>query len=342
MRILLGMSGGLDSTYAAVRLREQGHEVCGAVIRMHEYTDLSAARLAAREAGVDIVELDCTDAFHREIEAGFAAEYLAGRTPNPCVDCNAAVKLRALADHAVGCGFDAIATGHYARVERLDNGRYAICRAADPKKDQSYVLWKLPQDILSILMLPLGDVSKSEVRSGARVIGLSQHDAEESQEICFIPDNDYASFIEKNYAVSAPGDFVDREGRVLGRHKGILHYTIGQRRGLGIACGERIFVSDIDAASARITLSSDDALYRSRIRVDELVFSGDLPRESGEGEYMVKLRYLAPPIRALVRFGAGEATVELETPARAPTPGQSAVFYRDGGICFGGKIRLCE
>lgn len=342
MKVLLGMSGGLDSTFAATRLRSEGHEVTGAVIRMHEYTDVAAARLAAREVGIDIVELDCRDRFKREVEALFASEYLAGRTPNPCVDCNAAVKFRALADYAREAGFDRIATGHYANITKTESERFAVSRSADPSKDQSYVLWKLPQDILSILDFPLGDTNKNNVRCEARTLGLSQSEAEESQEICFIPDNNYAAYIEEHYAASPVGDFVDPEGKRLGAHKGILHYTIGQRKGLGIALGERVFVSDIDAATARITLAPESRLFRTRVFLRELVFSGDEPRTSGEGEYFVKLRYLAPPVRAKVTFGEDSAVVELLAPARAPTPGQSAVFYRDDVVCFGGKILSCE
>lgn len=339
MRVLLGMSGGLDSTYAAIKLREKGHEVEGALLLMHDYTDIESARESADSVGIPLRIIDCRELFQHKVISQFANEYLKGRTPNPCVICNDYVKFAVLYETAKKEGFDRIATGHYAGIIQK-NGRYALLRGKDEKKDQSYMLWRLRQDILSSLELPLYDLYKSDIKERSKGMNLSAADRDESQEICFIPDNDYASYIEKNYKSSPQGDFVDINGNTLGRHKGILHYTVGQRKGLGIALGERAFVKRIDSESNKIVISrqSESDMGESEFEICDLVFSGLEERTEGSVELLVKVRYLAPPVKAKVTFKRDGAKVELSE-KRVVTPGQSAVFYDGEVVMFGAFIK---
>ena len=338
MRILLGMSGGVDSAYTAKLLIEKGHSVEGAVLKMHGFTDVSSAQRCADALGIPLHVIDCTREFHERVVENFASEYLSGRTPNPCVICNSEVKLRVLYDFAIENGFDKIATGHYARVIK-NNERFCIAPAKDKRKDQSYVLWRLPQEILAYLTLPLSDVEKTDVQSESRADGLPSADAKESQEICFIPDNDYAGYIERNFQSSPEGDFVDVNGKVLGRHKGIIHYTVGQRKGLGISLGKRMFVCKINPDDNTVVLSDEVKHTTDEIYVDGLVFSGMAPAEDGEVSLTAKFRYLSPRVEVRVKFlGNGTAKVSAQEGARSVTPGQSAVFYDENGIAFGGII----
>ena len=338
MKILVGMSGGLDSTYAALKLINEGHDVSGAVAVMHGHTEIEGAREAARALGISLYELDATDMFD-VVKENFVSEYSRGRTPNPCIICNPLVKFRVLADFAKANGFDRIATGHYAKVVlRSDNGveRYTLARARDSRKDQTYMLHRLPQDILSMLVLPLGDEIKTEVREKAREAGLKAAEQKDSQEICFIPDGDYASYIEDIKGPFSEGNFVLEDGTVIGRHKGLIRYTVGQRKGLGVSYGERIFVSRIDAVKNEIVLSTEGS-FTDRVTVSDIVFSGISQPEKDESlRVEVKLRYLAKPVWATAVFlGDGRAELLLDTPEKAVTPGQSAVMY-DGDVLLAG------
>lgn len=333
------MSGGLDSTYAALKLIDAGHEVEGAVVVMHDHTELQAAREAADSLGIKLHELDATDKF-AAVKENFIDEYSRGRTPNPCIVCNPWVKFRVLADFALANGFDKIATGHYAKiVETLDTSRSTLAKARDSRKDQTYMLHRLPEDVLSILMLPLGDEIKTEVREKAIERGLKAAEQKESQEICFIPDGDYASYIEAIRGPFPEGDFVLDDGRCLGRHKGLIRYTVGQRKGLGIAYGERIFVSRIDPKRNEIVLSPEGS-YTDRVTVSDIVFSGISEQPAATSiRVSVKLRYLAAPVTATAVFlGEGRAELLLDVPQRAVTPGQSAVAYDGDTVLFGGFI----
>ncbi len=342
MKALLGMSGGVDSTYAVHALRRMGYEVYGAVIAMHGFTEVQEAELSAKALGVPLYTLDAGTVFEEKVISSFIKEYRAGRTPNPCVVCNSEVKFKLLLDFAKEKGFDKIATGHYADIVTLCDGeevRYALKRSRDSKKDQTYMLWRLSQEILSHLIFPLSDMTKERVKEDALKMELRAAYRGESQEICFIPDGDYASYIEERTGKSPEGNFVDESGKILGKHKGIIHYTVGQRKGLGIALGERAFITSIDPISNDITLSTKDC-YSESFTVSDMVFSGlPKPKEEYECELEVKHRYLAPLTKARVTFlENGKAKVNFKEPIRAVTPGQSAVFYKDGLIMAGGII----
>ena len=338
MKILIGISGGVDSTYAALKLMEEGHTVVGAVLVMHEHTELDAAVLAAERLGIPLVKIDCTSAFENIIKAYFVGEYAKGRTPNPCILCNPEVKFRFLADYARDNGFDKIATGHYARIIEKD-GRFSVARAKDGTKDQTYMLYRLPQDILSILTFPLADCVKQEVKDIAAARGIIEPDTKESQEICFIPDNDYRSFVEERLGKFPEGNFVSEDGKILGTHRGIISYTVGQRKGLGIALGQRVFVSHIDPVKNEITLS-DPGKTTKTFTASSLVYSG-IPRlEVGQGiRADVKIRYRATPTSATITAIANDKVkIEIDTPVGLVAPGQSVVVYEDDRVLLGGFI----
>ncbi len=353
MRVLLGMSGGLDSTYAAHKLKSMGYTVEGAVIKMHSYTETDEAVSTAASLGIPCHIINAEELFDKAVVQSFISEYRKGRTPNPCVICNSEVKFKLLYEYAMQNGFDKIATGHYAKLVKLntDTGvRYAIARSQDEKKDQTYMLWRLPGEILKSLIFPLGDECKEEIKENSRKLRLFAVDREESQEICFIPDGNYAAYIETRVGKSPRGSFIDRDGNVLGEHKGIIHYTVGQRKGLGIALGKRAFITNINPIDNTITLDTLDT-YSSSFTVSNLVFSGIEKPNVGDSMLLdVKHRYLAPLAPARVTFIEGKgsegsdetqcllAKLEFSSPIRAVTPGQSAVFYRDGILVAGGFI----
>ena len=345
MKILLGLSGGVDSTYAALKLRNEGHTVEGAVVLMHEYTECEAAKESAASLGIPLHVINAVEDFERTVKGNFVSEYLSARTPNPCVICNSEVKFIKLLEYAEENGFDMIATGHYAGIEKIacaTGDRYALRRGKDEKKDQTYMLWRLPQRVLAKLLLPLSDMMKSEIREESQAAGLRAADRADSQEICFLPDGDYAAFIEKASGVSAEGNFVDEQGNVLGKHKGIYHYTVGQRRGLGISASSRIFVTKIDPVSKTVTLSPSDS-FATVVRVSGIVYSASEPPSGVEEcELSVKLRYAAKPVSAKVRFSGNRAEVYLSEPVRAVTAGQSAVFYNGDLLVAGGFIDSAE
>lgn len=338
-RVLVGISGGLDSAYAVISLLEAGHDVETVILDMHNYTETIDAERLAYRLGVPFGIIDVKKRFESSVIDYFAEEYTKGRTPNPCVRCNSAVKIASLVEYAKEKGFDLVATGHYANKHYDEaNGRYSIAFGADPKKDQSYFLWELTQEQIAMLVFPLGNMLKSEVRERVRGHMLEVAERKESQEICFIPDDDHAAFITNRKGEFARGSFVDTEGRVIGEHKGIIHYTIGQRKGLGMSFGEHMFVKHINAEKNEITLCRKGEEYSDRLEVSGLNFVGLEPICDGEAELFVKLRYAAPPVPARVKFLGERVSVELYSPARAVTPGQSAVFYRDGAVMFGGVI----
>lgn len=338
MKILIGISGGVDSTYAALKLMDEGHTVVGAVLEMHGDTDVASAVKAAERLSIPLVKIDCRDAFDNVVRTYFEGEYANGRTPNPCIVCNPEVKFRFLADYARANGFDKIATGHYARIIEKD-GRFAVARAKDSTKDQTYMLYRLPQDILSILVFPLADCIKTEVKEIAAARGIIEPEVKESQDICFIPDNDYRRYLEERLGKFPSGAFIDKNGRFLGNHRGITSYTVGQRKGLGISTGRRVFVSRIDPVRNEITLSDSDNVTGS-FEASSLVYSGIA--ELGVGESIradVKIRYRATPTPATVTaIDGGRVRIEIENPEALIAPGQSVVVYDGDRVLLGGFI----
>ncbi len=336
MKILVGISGGVDSAYAAKKLMTLGNEVEGAVLIMHQHTELEAAREAAASVGIKLHEVDCTTAFE-EIKQNFVNEYINARTPNPCIICNERVKFKTLYDFAMKNGFDAIATGHYARLVNIDE-RYALAMPEDGRKEQTYMLYRLPQHILSKLVLPLSEGTKSEIRLIAEEQGISAANREDSQEICFLPEGNHTEYIESIAGKCPQGDFVDIQGKILGRHKGIIHYTVGQRKGLGISLGERAFVTEINPEKNTITLSPDMP-GKTMVFLSDVIYSGMTPpTEECEVELDVKLRYTAPLIKAKAHlYPDGRAELTLASPQKF-APGQSAVLYRSGIVMLGGFI----
>lgn len=336
MKILVGISGGVDSAYAAKQLLSEGHSVEGAVLIMHEHTELSAAREAAASVGIVLHEIDCRDSF-QEIKDNFVSEYINARTPNPCIICNERVKFKELYDFAMAKGFDAIATGHYASVVKVD-GRPALAMPEDRRKEQTYMLYRLPESILSRLVLPLSKGTKADIRARALEEGISAASRDDSQEICFLPNGGHTDYIESVAGKCPEGDFVDTEGKILGRHKGIIHYTVGQRKGLGISLGERAFVTEIDPERNTVTLSHDMP-GKSEVHISDVVYSGmSMPKDECEVELEVKLRYTAPLVSCIAHlYPDGRAILHLSSPQKF-APGQSAVLYRDGVVMLGGFI----
>jgi len=341
-KILVGMSGGLDSAYAVNLLRKEGYEVVGAALVFSDHTDLESVRKVAEELSVPLYEKDVKDLFREKVMGDFVSCYQNGKTPNPCVVCNRYVKMRALYELSCELGCDGFATGHYARPVLLDNGRYAIAMGKDRKKDQSYMLWGLSQEEIAAFVAPLAECEKDTIREKAVQEGLSVARSKESQDICFIPDGDYVSFIRENTKDETgftEGDFVSLDGKTLGKHQGLCHYTVGQRKGLGIALGYPAFVTDMDPETGKITLASAEDSYKKEIHVESLVFQGLSPVDKGEFDLLVKIRYAAPPVPCRVTLDGDLARVVFEAPQRTPAPGQSAVFYKDSTIMLGGTIR---
>ena len=340
MKILVGISGGVDSAFATKKLLDLGHEVEGAVLVMHEHTELSAACEAAQSLGIKLHEIDCTAPFEA-IKDNFVNEYTNGRTPNPCIICNERVKFKYLYDFAMENGFDRIATGHYARVESdIYEGkkRYFLAFPEDMKKEQTYMLYRLPQNILAKLVLPLSEGKKSDLRLVAKDAGISAAERDDSQEICFLPDGNYAEYIESKSGKCPEGDFVDESGKILGRHKGIIHYTVGQRKGLGISLGYRAFVTNIDPETGRITLSESGG-GKTEIYINNIVYSGMLPPKGEKTlDFEVKLRYTAPLVKTKATlYPDGKARLVFDREQKC-APGQSAVMYLEGRVMCGGFI----
>lgn len=347
-KVVVGMSGGVDSSVAAWLLQKEGYEVLGVTMRHFDQTDELEQDAAAVAGKLNIPwkVVDFKEAFQKEVINEFVQEYLHGRTPNPCVICNRRIKWQALLNFAKKEGADLIATGHYARLITLPNGRLAVGNSKTAQKDQTYALYQLTQEQLAHTLMPVGEFPKEEVRSMAEKAGLPVAHKRDSQEICFIPDHDYAAFIERALAevkktntAAMPGNFVDEAGKVLGRHEGIIHYTIGQRKGLNLAMGHPVFVTAIRPETNEVVIGENEALFTTRLLCNRVNL---MATETLEGEHRVigKIRYGHKGTPCTIRM-VGEDLLEcvFEEPVRAITPGQSAVFYEDGHI-FGGGIIL--
>lgn len=341
-KILLGMSGGVDSTVAAYILQKQGWDVVGATLDLLpcESDTVSLAKKAADELGIEHHVFDFKDIFKEKVIDNFVCQYLRGATPNPCVECNRWVKFGAMVNKAEQMGIDYVATGHYAKVE-YDNlsGRYLLKKADCIEKDQSYMLYTLTQRQLSKVVVPLQSLTKEQVRSVAREAGLTAANRGDSQEICFIKDDDYIKFLT-DYTDNLPpeGDFVDLNGDVIGRHGGFHRYTIGQRKGLGIAFGKPMFVVDIDAAGNRVVLGESGSEYFASLVAEKVNF---IPFDSLKEPIDVecKVRYGNKFFAGTVYpFADGKVKVEFTHPARAVTPGQSVVFYKGDTVIGGGIV----
>lgn len=349
-KVVLGLSGGVDSTTACLLLQQKGYEVTGLYFNVLSEKCINSrenirkgrekAERAAKELGIQFIYKDMSQEFEKTVIRNFCDEYICGRTPNPCIMCNPNVKFKVLSETADEIGAEYIATGHYAGTFYDEaTGNWHIRKAANEAKDQSYMLYRLPQNIISRLILPLNDVAdKEEVREKARTMKLSNADASDSQEICFIDKEDnYEDFIRRMGITSRPGRFVNREGEVLGEHKGVIHYTIGQRKGLGIALGKPAFVTEIDGDNNRIILGDNEELFKKEVISSDNVFACDFK----DGiRVTAKIRYAARPAEAMLRNNCdGTVSCIFDDPQRAPTPGQSIVFYVNDILIGGGFIK---
>ncbi|MCU6760781.1 tRNA-specific 2-thiouridylase mnmA [uncultured Roseburia sp.] len=350
-KVVIGMSGGVDSSAAAYLLKEQGYEVLG--VTMVHWMDEQAekqgelcpslqaaedAKKVAETLGIAHYTLDFQQEFKTHVIDYFVDEYLRGRTPNPCNVCNRYVKWEALLTRAAELGASKIATGHYGGITRLKNGRYALKRAASGEKDQTYALYNLTQEQLSRTLMPVGYYKKEQIREIAAKAGLFVASKPDSQEICFIPDHDYAGYIRRVTGQEIrPGNFVTPKGEILGRHKGIIHYTIGQRKGLGIALGRPAFVTEIRPDTNEVVLSTNESLFRKTLTADHFNWMG------WEGAKKplccsAKIRYSHKGADCLVKENPdGSVSCEFDEPQRAITPGQAVVLY-DGDIVLGGGL----
>ena len=345
-RVVIGLSGGVDSSVAAYLLKEEGYEVLGVTMETWRETGDDCSQLAedarrvADYLGISHQVVDFRETVKETVVDSFMEEYRQGRTPNPCVICNRKVKWEALLSYAREQGADYLATGHYARIVKLPSGRYSLKTSATAAKDQTYALYGLSQQQLSRTLMPVGEYEKQTIRDIARKVGIPVAEKPDSQEICFIPDDDYVGFLRRNGGGGLiPGEFVTREGKVLGQHKGIACYTLGQRRGLELPMGHRVFVTEIRPEKNQVVVGENQELFCERLRASHINFMA--VSDLGEGmEAIGKIRYnhRGAPCR-VYQTGPDELTAVFQEPQRAITPGQAFVFYtKDGCVAGGGTI----
>ena len=352
--VVVGMSGGVDSSVAAALLVDQGYQVQGVTLQTWDTEDdettskkwqergcckIGIARYVAERLHIPHRVIDIRERFRSAVVQDFIDGYLSGQTPNPCVRCNERVKFGCLVDAARELGADYVATGHYAQVVPDAAGRLHLHKGGDPKKDQSYFLYRLNRGWLPRLLFPVGSMRKDDVWSKAEAIGLPADEVKESQEICFVTKGDYRGFLEEEAPQAArPGAFVGTDGTVLGTHRGVPFYTPGQRRGLGLAAEQRLYVVRVDAASNTVVVGRDEDLLEAACAVSDLNLVG-LDRIAGPVRAQVKVRYASPAVPATIRpLEEGRLRVEFDSPQRALSPGQSAVFYQGDRVLGGGII----
>ncbi len=338
--IAVAMSGGVDSSVTAALLKQAGHEVIGITMRLWDGPTghiEDAARVAAH-LGIDHHVAELEPCFKAEVMDYFVAEYARGRTPNPCARCNKLLKFGALLDKARSLGADALATGHYARIVTGSDGEPHLVMAVNRKKDQTYFLFSLSRELMRSILFPLGEVEdKQRVRELAAGFGLPVAAKDDSQDICFIPGDDYIAFLQGAGISSAPGDFVLADGRVVGRHSGIHRYTVGQRRGMGIAWSEPLYVLSIDAAANRVVVGTETELYRDGFFISDCNWI--VPPDSAPFPSSCRIRYRQLPVPCTVAvLSGGRAEVRFDKPEKGVTPGQVAVFYQGDEVLGGGWI----
>ncbi len=353
-RVVVAMSGGVDSSTAAANLKAEGHEVVGLTMRLWDQKgeggggsrsccspdDVREARRVADQIGIPHYVINLKEAFEEEVIGNFVSEYLRGRTPNPCIHCNDRIKFGRLLRKTEELGARALATGHYARIMRdAKSGKYRLLRGIDAGKDQSYFLFTLTQGQMAKVLFPLGEKTKSEVREQARELGLRVAGKSESQEICFIPDNEYPRFLEERMGkeIFQKGEIVDRRGKVLGFHRGIHSFTIGQRRGLGIAAPHPFYVLALDCARNRVIAGEKEELRAEGLIATEVNWISSPPERGMEAMVQIRSRHAGAPayISALPE---GRARVRFQNPQYSVTPGQAAVFYLEDEVVGGGWI----
>ena len=345
-RVLVAMSGGVDSTVAAALLLEQGYDVTGVTMRVAPAAGgalecVHDARRAARRLGIAHRVWDGADVFEREVITDFVNEYLAGRTPNPCVRCNPRIKFGALRDAAAEVGADYFATGHYVQLEQR-GPRRALRRALHRDKDQSYVLAGLAQEQLRGCLFPLGVLTKDQTRRRALSLGLPNADRPESQEICFVPDDDYAAFLEKRLGAPKPGPILSTRGEVLGQHRGLIRYTVGQRRGLGIAAPRPLYVVGLDPERNAVIVGHEQETYCKGLRIEPVNW-GAVPAQRAPFECLAQIRYLHRPVPATATPAHDAVEVRFHEPERAVTPGQWAALYdADDYVLAAGTIEAAR
>lgn len=378
-KVVVGMSGGVDSSVAAFLLKEQGYDVIGVTMQIWQDRERTAketatvdrtakvttareaatgeaeggccglsavedARRVAEKLGIPYYVMNFKEEFKSSVMDYFVEEYLRGRTPNPCIACNRYVKWEALLRRSIAIGADYIATGHYARIDRLPDGRYAIRSSVTAAKDQTYALYSLTQEQLAHTLMPVGSYTKEEIREMAEAAGLPVARKPDSQEICFVPDDDYGGFIDREAGgrVPGPGNFVDKEGNILGIHKGITHYTIGQRRGLGLPMGERVFVTQIRPETNEVVIGSNEDILARRVVCDRVNFMSveDL---ASPVRVLAKIRYNHKgEYGRIEKLSGGRVLCTFEQPVRAATAGQAMVFYDGEYVLGGGTISGTE
>ncbi len=344
-KVVVGMSGGVDSSVAAALLKKTGYDVIGVTMKLHDteqadegccsVSSANDALAVAAKIGIPHYVMNFTDEFKRDVIDYFISEYKNARTPNPCTVCNKRIKFDALLQKARGLGAKHVATGHYAKIAQKD-GRYLLQRASDEKKDQTYFLYSLSQNQLSRILMPLSDITKEKTREIASSLGFSVAKKRDSQEICFVPDGDYAAFIERQAGASPGGDFIF-EGKKVGRHKGIIHYTVGQRKGLGIALGEPVYITKIDPKNNLIYLGADKSRLSRELYASDMNY---IPFDAPVGPFrcLAKIRYNAKASPCEVIPVNNGVRVVFDEPQNAITPGQSVVFYDNNTVIGGGTI----